>query len=106
MPDERFLASRSWEGEWGWTPLIRAIPSCLMDLDRMGEIVREHFERDLEVVTVYLFGSLARREERPESDVDLGVLYACPPHPRSWPNRMKTKRPWLRSCTGRCRSSR
>lgn len=34
------------------------------------------------VVAAWLFGSRARGEERPGSDVDLGVLFDPPPEPR------------------------
>ena len=42
--------------------------------------VRSFFETNPDgVIAVYLFGSFARGSERPESDVDIAVLYADPP---------------------------
>lgn len=38
--------------------------------------LREHFSREAgDLVAVYLFGSVARGTERPDSDVDLGVVF-------------------------------
>jgi predicted nucleotidyltransferase len=45
------------------------------DLER---VLRGHFERQSNVVAVYLFGSVARGQDRPNSDVDVGVLYRAP----------------------------
>src|SRR5690349_1222364 len=46
----------------------------------LAERVREVFEQRPEpVVAVYLFGSRARGTARPDSDLDLGLLYATPP---------------------------
>jgi predicted nucleotidyltransferase len=42
--------------------------------------LRNFFETDPHgVIAVYLFGSFARGSERPESDVDVAVLFADPP---------------------------
>lgn len=43
------------------------------------QALRGHFERQSNVAAVYLFGSVARGQEGPRSDVDVGVLYRTPP---------------------------
>jgi predicted nucleotidyltransferase len=52
-----------------------------MDVTRIRELVRAKFGADTRVAAVYLFGSRARGTARPESDVDLGVLYRAKPSP-------------------------
>jgi predicted nucleotidyltransferase len=51
----------------------------LQDLERA---IRPYFVGcQHEVSAVYLFGSAARGEATPASDIDLGILFAhCPPH--------------------------
>ena len=49
---------------------------------RLVENVRRTLGTDQRVVAIYLFGSRGRGDERPDSDVDLGVLFAEPPLPR------------------------
>ncbi len=44
--------------------------------------LRQLLEDDSGVVGAYLFGSRGRGEERVDSDVDLGVLFAEAPRPR------------------------
>lgn len=48
-------------------------------METVEEIVADHFRDRPDVVSVYLFGSHARRTARPESDVDVGLLYESPP---------------------------
>lgn len=50
-----------------------------MDVRRVEELVKAKFGSDPSVAAVYLFGSLARGTARPDSDVDLGVLYRSKP---------------------------
>lgn len=50
----------------------------IADLDRH---VEEIFRDVPGVVAVYIFGSVARGQERPESDVDVAVLFADAPAP-------------------------
>lgn len=53
-----------------------------MDREAIEEIVARYFEGiEKDVVAVYLFGSVARGEERSGSDVDIGVLYRDTPAP-------------------------
>ncbi len=48
----------------------------------MRQLARFFSEREVaEVATVYLFGSVARDEARPGSDVDMGILYRRDPPP-------------------------
>ena len=47
-----------------------------------GALARFFAERDTgEAAAVYLFGSVARGDDRPGSDVDLGILYRRDPPP-------------------------
>jgi uncharacterized protein len=53
--------------------IVAALAEALMDTDKVIDTLRGH-EADLHwagVARLYLFGSVARREARPESDVDL-----------------------------------
>lgn len=51
-----------------------------MERDRVIETLRHYFEGRTDVVAAYLFGSVARGEARPSSDVDVGlVLHAGKP---------------------------
>ena len=46
------------------------------------ERLRERFAHDPgEAIAVYVFGSVARSEARPDSDVDIAVLFGRPPAP-------------------------
>jgi predicted nucleotidyltransferase len=42
-------------------------------------VLAEHFESHPEVAAAYLFGSVALERSRPDSDVDVGVLYRTTP---------------------------
>jgi predicted nucleotidyltransferase len=42
-------------------------------------IIADYFRDRPGVAAVYLFGSVAKGTSRPESDVDIGVLYQAPP---------------------------
>lgn len=44
--------------------------------------LRQLLEGDARVVAAYLYGSRGRGDHRPDSDVDLGVLFAEAPLPR------------------------
>jgi predicted nucleotidyltransferase len=55
-------------------------PSLRADLDRYVEVLRSRFGADL--VSVVLFGSRARGEERPESDVDVLIVVRGLPRKR------------------------
>jgi len=51
-----------------------------VDVAGVESRLRAFFEADPRgAIAVYLFGSVARGEARPDSDVDLGVLYAAEP---------------------------
>ena len=50
-----------------------------MGTDSIEALLRDFFRDRREFVAVYLFGSQARGQARPDSDVDLGLLYATPP---------------------------
>ena len=51
-----------------------------MDRDAVEARLRAFFGEDSRgALAVYLFGSVARGEARPDSDVDVGVLYAVAP---------------------------
>lgn len=83
-------------------PYNRGMPDRATVEDR----VRAYFDRRLAgVVDLYLFGSVARGDARPGSDVDLAVLFAEDPRGRSrdwgsiWPTRFN------RSCACPSRSS-
>jgi predicted nucleotidyltransferase len=53
-----------------------------MDRAVVADGVRRHFEsRRSDVVAVYLFGSVARSQAGPASDVDVAVLLAADPRP-------------------------
>jgi len=53
-----------------------------MDRAVVADGVRRHFEsRRSDVVAVYLFGSVARGQAGPASDVDVAVLLAADPRP-------------------------
>lgn len=53
-----------------------------MDRAVIADGVRRHFEsRRSNVVAVYLFGSVARSQAGPASDVDVAVLLAADPRP-------------------------
>ena len=43
------------------------------DRDRLAELCRRH-----DVTRIRIFGSASRGEERPDSDIDLLVDFACP----------------------------
>lgn len=45
----------------------------------LPDLIREKLSSSDNVAAVYLFGSQARGSARPNSDVDLGVLYRSPP---------------------------
>lgn len=45
-----------------------------MDRDEILEALRRYFAGREDVVAAYLFGSMARGEARPSSDVDVGVV--------------------------------
>lgn len=52
----------------------------VMTRERLEDAIRRFFERDTRgAVAVYLFGSRARGTERPQSDVDLGILFEGEP---------------------------
>ena len=50
-----------------------------MDRKRAERVLTEHFQSHPEVAAVYLFGSVAVERSRPDSDVDVGVLYRTAP---------------------------
>jgi predicted nucleotidyltransferase len=50
-----------------------------MPADHVETTLRDFFRHRSDFVTVYLFGSQARGDARPDSGVDLGLLYATPP---------------------------
>lgn len=53
-----------------------------MDRDRLAhEIAQVFAARNEDAAAVYLFGSVARGEDRPDSDVDVAVLYGKPVEP-------------------------
>ncbi len=53
-----------------------------MDRAVIADGIRRHFEsRRSDVVAVYLFGSVARSQAGPASDVDVAVLLAADPRP-------------------------
>ena len=52
------------------------MPSVIPDLDRL---VADAFVSIPGVVAVYVFGSVARAQERPDSDVDVAVLFTTAP---------------------------
>jgi predicted nucleotidyltransferase len=47
-------------------------------IERVREAARAAIEGRDDVAVVYLFGSVARGDARPDSDVDLGVVYRRP----------------------------
>lgn len=57
------------------------MPQEPLSLSRIQELVATKFGADEGVAAVYLFGSRARGTARPDSDVDLGVLYRAKPSP-------------------------
>jgi predicted nucleotidyltransferase len=50
-----------------------------MGMDSIEALLRDFFRDRPDFVAVYLFGSQARGHARPDSDADLGLLYATPP---------------------------
>jgi predicted nucleotidyltransferase len=50
-----------------------------MLLPELSRLIREKLASDPNVAAVYLFGSQARGRARPDSDVDLGILYRTAP---------------------------
>ncbi len=52
-----------------------------MDRQRIEQTLRDFFAAEPRVVTVYLFGSVARGTHRPGSDLDVAVLLDPPPPP-------------------------
>ncbi len=50
-----------------------------MDAERAERILAEYYRDKAGVAAVYLFGSVARGSSRPDSDVDVGVLYEAAP---------------------------
>ena len=53
-----------------------------MDLGNVEACLKAFFEDDARgALAVYLYGSVARGEARPDSDVDVGVLFAEEPPP-------------------------
>jgi uncharacterized protein len=54
-----------------------------MNEESIISAVKGHFAEsaDANLIAAYLFGSVARREARASSDVDIAVLYAKPPQP-------------------------
>ena len=53
-----------------------------MDRDRIAQEIAHVFAaRNDDAAAVYLFGSAARGEDRPDSDVDVAVLYGRPVEP-------------------------
>jgi predicted nucleotidyltransferase len=50
-----------------------------VDRSRAERVLAEHFESHPEVTAAYLFGSVAAERSRPDSDVDVGVLYRTAP---------------------------
>ena len=53
-----------------------------MNRTELIETVRRLLANDPRVVAAYLFGSRGRGDERPDSDVDLGVLFSEAPLPQ------------------------
>jgi predicted nucleotidyltransferase len=47
-------------------------------LDAISSAVARVAAQDPRILAVYLYGSRSRGEERPDSDVDLGILYGDP----------------------------
>ena len=54
-----------------------AVHSWSMEHERVGEVVPQHLGPEPDVVSVYLFGSTARGEERRDSDIDLEGDPSC-----------------------------
>jgi len=53
-----------------------------VDRDRLAQEIAHVFAaRNEDAAAVYLFGSVARGEDRPDSDVDVAVLYGKPVEP-------------------------
>lgn len=50
-----------------------------MSRDDLEQRLAEYFRNRTDVCAVYLFGSRAEGTERPDSDVDIGLLYFHPP---------------------------
>lgn len=50
-----------------------------MENDEIRRAIVQRFGHDPRVAAVYLFGSRARGTARPDSDIDLGVLYRTAP---------------------------
>ena len=69
------IASRRWNTHLA----MKLATSPLSSLEAESRL-RSFFETNPDgVIAVYLFGSFARGSERPESDVDIAVLYADAP---------------------------
>jgi predicted nucleotidyltransferase len=53
-----------------------------VDVEQVFSELRRHFEHDARgAIAVYLYGSTARGDAGPASDVDLGVLFESEPQP-------------------------
>lgn len=46
-----------------------------MQIDQFKKILNPIFQEEKNIIAVYLFGSLAKNEEREDSDLDLALLY-------------------------------
>lgn len=54
-----------------------------MDSELAKSIIANYFQKKPGIAAVYLFGSIAKGTARPDSDVDIGVLYQVAP-PRTF----------------------
>ncbi len=64
------------------TPAGELRYTCGVDRDRLAQEIAQVFAaRNENVAAVYLFGSIARGEDRADSDVDIAVLYGKPVEP-------------------------
>ncbi len=51
----------------------------LLERGEICALLREYFSQRVDVAAAYLFGSRARGDARPDSDVDVGIFFREPP---------------------------